>query len=133
MNKMWERVPALLHTCVRVINRCLFMVPLPRNTEQCRDKTICSLSSLLSGLFQALQCAGGWWSRGKFVYYFAKMLLIICHASRHIKAIVCTCHVVVKRESFIFSQYLQTVGTMDLLCSPWQPKMHSTWHRCRSR
>jgi len=77
------------------------MVPLPRNTEQCRDKTICSLSSLLSGLFQALQCAGGWWSRGKFVYYFAKMLLIICHASRHIKAIVCTCHVVVKRESFI--------------------------------
>ena len=48
------------------------------------------------------------------------MLMMAYHTSRYTNAIVCTCKVLVQRESFPFCWDLWTFGTMDLLCFPWQ-------------
>jgi len=40
----------------------------------------------------------------------------------YINSIVGTCQVMVQRESFIFVITCETVGTVDWMCFPWQPR-----------
>jgi len=54
-----------------------------------------------------------WLSLRKFVYCLTKILLMAYQTSHYIYTTVCTCQIVVERESFIFVGICETVGSME--------------------